>query len=75
MSSVYHYQTIDKLKRAQTTKFERAVFTQPRDPITCPGAPQKIVYCTTDHWKSKGFNPNVKFFQGNPFLFAVPFYS
>ena len=31
-------------------KSGRAIFTQPKMPIKCPGAPQKAMYLSCDHW-------------------------
>lgn len=34
----------------QTLQSGRAIFTQPRMPIKCVGAPQKAMYLSCDHW-------------------------
>lgn len=52
-----------------------ALFTQPIDPISCGGAPQKICYTTMDYWKSQSKQPEVHLIQANMDIFPVPFYA
>jgi len=73
--SVYHYETLEKMQRARERKFTQAIFTQPECLITCAGAPQKVLYLTHEAWANKDFRPTIKFIQGTPDLFKVPFYA
>ncbi len=51
----------------------RAVFTQPPLPFKCPGAPQKAVYLSADHWRQSGVLGAIKidFFTAGVALFGV----
>ena len=73
--SIYSHECLDKTKRLRLQRFERAIFTQPSTAINCGGAPQKVMYIMHDIWKKQGFNPHIKFIQGTPALFGVPFYA
>jgi sulfide:quinone oxidoreductase len=54
----------------------RAIFTQPPMPIKCPGAPQKALYLSADHWRRAGVLDNMKidFFNAGAVLFGVKEY-
>ena len=73
--SVYDWHSHEKMRALRHKKYEHTVFTQPASPITCGGAPQKVVYLTQEAWKKHGWKPEIKFIQGTPSLFAVPFYA
>ena len=75
VTSVYHYPTLDKMRAARQKKYDTALFTQPSTPITCAGAPQKVVYLADAHWKKKGQKTQIKFIQGAQVLFGVKFYA
>jgi len=51
-----------------------AVFTMPSGPIKCAGAPQKIAYLASDHWRKEGVlnNIDVHLVVPTPRLFGVP---
>lgn len=51
----------------------KAIFTQPAMPIKCAGAPQKIVYLASDHWRQEGslHNTQVDFCLAGDALFGV----
>ena len=51
-----------------------ALFTQPALPIKCAGAPQKIMYLASDHWRKGGRLPRsgVEFCMAGDVLFGVP---
>jgi len=53
-----------------------ALFTQPPMPIKCAGAPQKIMYLASDHWRRKGLSSPVEteFCLAGDVLFGVPFF-
>lgn len=54
----------------------KAVFTQPPMPIKCAGAPQKVMYLSSDHWRKTGKlqNVSVEFYNTGPVLFGVKDY-
>jgi len=54
----------------------RAVFTQPRMPIKCAGAPQKAMYLSCDHWLKRNRLDaiEVDFRNAGPVLFGVADY-
>lgn len=53
-----------------------ALFTQPPMPIKCAGAPQKIVYLASDHWRKQGTlnRTNVDFCLAGDALFGVAYF-
>jgi sulfide:quinone oxidoreductase len=53
----------------------RAVFTQPRAPFKCAGAPQKILYLAADHWRKSGIDAELDFYNAGAAMFSVPFYA
>lgn len=54
----------------------RAVFTQPEMPFKCVGAPQKVMYLSSDYWRKQGRldSVEVQFFNTGPGLFGVKDY-
>ncbi len=60
----------------QAFKGGTALFTQPPMPIKCAGAPQKIMYLASDHWRRKGLPSPVatEFCLAGDVLFGVPFF-
>src|SRR3546814_13460241 len=54
-----------------------AVFTHPRTPIKCGGAPQKIMYLADDHFRKAGVRSeaNITFATAGSALFGVPKYA
>lgn len=55
---------------------KHAVFAQPPMPIKCPGAPQKIMHLSHDHWyNEKKISPKIDFYTPLPFIFGVPKYA
>ncbi|MBS1018286.1 FAD/NAD(P)-binding oxidoreductase [Gluconobacter cerinus] len=54
----------------------KALFTQPPMPIKCAGAPQKIVYLASDHWRKEGslHRTEVDFCMAGDALFGVAYY-
>lgn len=54
-----------------------AVFTMPSGPIKCGGAPQKIAYLASDHWRKEGVldDIDVHLVLPTPTMFGVPQYS
>ncbi|MBM9402618.1 NAD(P)/FAD-dependent oxidoreductase [Gluconacetobacter azotocaptans] len=53
-----------------------ALFTQPGMPIKCAGAPQKIVYLASDHWRKSGVlsRMKVEFCLAGDALFGVKYF-
>lgn len=60
----------------QSLKGGKAIFTQPPMPIKCAGAPQKAMYLSADHWRSKNrlANIDVEFCNAGGVLFGVADY-
>jgi sulfide:quinone oxidoreductase len=54
----------------------RAIFTQPRMPIKCAGAPQKAMYLSCDHWLRNGVldHIDVRFCNADGVLFEIEHY-
>ena len=75
VASVYHYETLDKIKNIRHQKPAKVVYTVAPDPITCGGAPIKQVYLNYCAWKKMGYQPTMDYYTAMPELFAVPFYS
>lgn len=76
--SNYSYQTVESTWKAiQATKSGKAIFTHPATPIKCGGAPLKICYLASDHWRKNGVldKVDVNFVKGGPGIFAVPKYA
>lgn len=60
----------------QQMKSGKALFTQPPMPIKCAGAPQKVMYLSSDHWRKQGVlgNIDVSFCNAGAVLFGVQDY-
>jgi sulfide:quinone oxidoreductase len=60
----------------QSLKGGTALFTQPPMPIKCAGAPQKIVYLASDHWRREGVlnRTKVDFCLAGDALFGVKYF-
>ena len=54
-----------------------AVFTMPSGPIKCAGAPQKIAYLASDHWRSRGVlgDIDVHLVLPTPAMFGIPAFA
>lgn len=53
-----------------------AIFTQPAGPVKCPGAPQKALYLSADHFCRRGVKAaSLQFRTGDASVFGVPFYA
>ena len=61
----------------RNTRSGTAVFTMPSGPIKCGGAPQKIAYLASDHWRKEGVlgDIDVHLVLPTPGMFGVPEYS
>lgn len=73
--SVYSYRYVDYVKECVTNLKEgKALFTQPMGPFKCGGAPQKIMYMSSDTWRKSGVldNIDVNFTSGGSVIFGVP---
>jgi sulfide:quinone oxidoreductase len=76
--SNYSYDTVAATWRTiQEVKGGNALFTHPSTPIKCGGAPLKICYLASDHWRRNGIadKVNVNFIKGGPGIFAVKKYA
>ncbi|MEM1319812.1 MAG: FAD/NAD(P)-binding oxidoreductase [Bacteroidota bacterium] len=75
--SNYSYDTVDSTwANIKQLKQGTALFTHPSTPIKCGGAPIKICYLASDHWRKNGSGHKVKkkFIKGGPGIFAVKKY-
>jgi NADPH-dependent 2,4-dienoyl-CoA reductase/sulfur reductase-like enzyme len=85
VSSIFKYDTCDKAASdIQAFRKGTAIFTHPAGAIKCAGAPQKIMWLASDHWKREGLyeyksassSPiKIAFATGLPVMFGVPKYS
>ena len=76
--SNYSYETVDStFENIQNLKKGTAIFTHPATPIKCGGAPIKITYLASDHWRRNGVGNTItkKFIKGGPGIFAVKKYA
>jgi len=66
----YTWELVQKLRSG------RAIFTQPLMPIKCPGAPQKAMYLSCDHWlRNQSLDKiDVQFCSASNVLFDVEHY-
>ncbi|PIE14028.1 MAG: TIGR01244 family phosphatase [Rhodobacterales bacterium] len=66
----YTWELVRRLHRG------RAVFTQPPMPIKCPGAPQKAMYLSADHWRKGNVLPgmDIQFMTSLNTLFGIKDY-
>ena len=75
--SNYSYETVSSTWEAiRSFKGGTALFTEPRTPVKCGGAPQKIMYLAEDAFRRNGVRERctVQFFNGKPALFTSPYY-
>ena len=75
--SNYSYDTVEStFENIRNLKKGTAIFTHPSTPIKCGGAPIKITYLASDHWRRNGVGGNItkKFIKGGPGIFAVKKY-
>lgn len=73
--SVYSYRYVDYVNECVVNLKEgTALFTQPMGPFKCGGAPQKIMYMSSDTWRKSGVlkNIDVNFTSGGSMIFGVP---
>jgi sulfide:quinone oxidoreductase len=78
VSSNYGYDTAPKTwQLIQRTTGGTALFTMPAGPIKCAGAPQKICYLASDHWRRTGVlsSMRVVLVLPTPAMFGVPEFS
>jgi len=76
--SNYSYDTVEStFENIRNLKQGTAIFTHPSTPIKCGGAPIKITYLASDHWRRNGVAANIKkkFIKGGPGIFAVKKYA
>ena len=72
--SIYSYNQVDYVQECiNNTKKGRALFTQPATKFKCGGAPQKIMYLSSDTWKNAGVldDIDVKFTSAGSVIFGV----
>lgn len=69
--SIKTFEEVKKLKAG------RAIFTQPRLPVKCAGAPQKAMYMSEDYWRTHGTRQNIEvvFANQGPRIFGVEKYK
>ncbi|MCG8328476.1 MAG: NAD(P)/FAD-dependent oxidoreductase [Chitinophagales bacterium] len=76
--SNYSYDTVESTwQNIRALKKGTAIFTHPSTPIKCGGAPIKITYLASDHWRRNGLSTQIKkkFIKGGPGIFAVKKYA
>lgn len=69
--SIKTFEEVKKLKSG------RAIFTQPRLPVKCAGAPQKAMYMSEDYWRTHGVRKGIEvvFANHGPRIFGVEKYK
>ncbi|REL29149.1 NAD(P)/FAD-dependent oxidoreductase [Rhodohalobacter sp. SW132] len=73
--SIYAYNQVDYVHECiHMLKEGRALFTQPNTKFKCGGAPQKIMYLSSDSWKNSGalHDIDVTFTSAGSVIFGVP---
>jgi sulfide:quinone oxidoreductase len=76
--SNYSYETVSATWEAiRAFRGGAAVFTEPKTPVKCGGAPQKIMYLAEDAFRRAGVRERstVRFFNAKPTLFTSPYYT
>ncbi|MCB9890958.1 MAG: NAD(P)/FAD-dependent oxidoreductase [Planctomycetes bacterium] len=76
--SNYSFETVESTWRfLQAMQKGNAVFTFPKTPIKCAGAPQKIMYLADDHLRRRGVRDQCKviYAAGSPAIFGVAHYA
>jgi len=72
--SIYSYNQVDYVQECiNNTNKGRALFTQPATKFKCGGAPQKIMYLSSDTWKKNNIldDIDVKFTTAGSVIFGV----
>ncbi|MFP5457705.1 MAG: FAD/NAD(P)-binding oxidoreductase [Bacteriovoracia bacterium] len=69
--------SIKTFEEVKNLKSGRAIFTQPRMPVKCAGAPQKAMYMSEDYWRSHGVRKSIEvvFANHGPRIFGVEKYK
>lgn len=69
--------SIKTFEEVKNLKSGRAIFTQPRLPIKCAGAPQKALYMSEDYWRTHGQRKDIEvvFANHGPRIFGVEKYK
>jgi len=76
VGTIYHNRYTQKWSRLRENfSGQRAVFTQPPQPLKCAGAPQKIMHLSHDSWKKKNIDPSISFYNAGAVLFSQPDYA
>ncbi len=75
--SNYHYDFAPYTwELVQNFKGGTAIFTQPAGALKCPGAPQKALYLSADHFRRNGIKAaSLQFHSAAATIFGVPFYA
>jgi len=76
--SMYGHDLVQKVFPAiQAFKQGNALFTFPKVPIKCAGAPQKIMYLAEDYFRKNNVRDkiNVSYFASTPVIFGVKKYA
>lgn len=76
--SNYSYDTVASTWEAiRSFRGGSALFTEPKTPVKCGGAPQKVMYLAEDAFRRAGVRERstVRFFNAKPTLFASPYYT
>ena len=76
--SNFSYETVSSTWAAiRTFRGGSALFTEPKTPVKCGGAPQKIMYLAEEAFRRAGVRgkSTVRFFNAKPTLFVAPHYT
>ncbi len=76
--SMYSHENVQRVFPAiQNFKGGNAIFTFPKVPIKCPGAPQKVMYLAEDYFRKNGLRDksNVMYYTTLPVVFGVKKYA
>ncbi|CAF0835650.1 unnamed protein product [Brachionus calyciflorus] len=76
--SMYSHETVkDVFPAIQKFKGGNAIFTFPRVPVKCPGAPQKVMYLAEEHFRKSGIRDQAQVIYCTtlPVIFGVKKYA
>jgi sulfide:quinone oxidoreductase len=78
ITSNYSYETVSSTWEAiRQFRGGTALFTEPRTPVKCGGAPQKIMYLAEEVFRMNGVRESsrIVFLNAKPTLFTAPYYT
>lgn len=76
VGSIYEMKYAEKIARiGKQFKGGNAIFMEPKPPVKCAGAPQKIMYLWASEWEKAGILAKIHYMKPQDFMFGVPKYS